>query len=128
MNNRIKQIRTDNNLTQQEFADRLNIGKFTVAKWESGARGLHGTSVKAICTEFGVNEEWLTNGTGSMYTEKGIYDEIGEFVRGLSDHPPDVFKLRIMRVMARLPEEHWQTLADIATGLYKEFKESKSEE
>lgn len=128
MNERIKEVRNDLGMTQQEFADRLGVGKFTVVKWESGDRAIRDAVVKSICVTFGVCEEWLRNGTRPMYEEKNVYDEIGDFVRSLSDHPPDAYKLRVMRALARLPEEHWQTLAEVAARLYEECHVEKAEQ
>lgn len=38
-NEKIKKLRVDNNLTQQEFADKLFVSRSAVAKWEQG-RGM----------------------------------------------------------------------------------------
>lgn len=33
---KIKKIRTDNNLTQEQFAEKLYVSRTAVSKWESG--------------------------------------------------------------------------------------------
>ena len=33
---KIKKIRTDNNLTQEQFAEKLFVSRTAVSKWESG--------------------------------------------------------------------------------------------
>ena len=124
MNNRIKAIREDASLTQQAFANRLNVAKSAVVKWEGGARTVKGATLKAICAEFGINEEWLRTGDGEMHAGKSIYDEIGEFFGKLSDEPPNAFKVQLMRVLAGIPPEHWDVLEDIARRLYQEAVEN----
>ena len=64
MKNRIKEIRKDLDLTQQEFAERLGIKRNTVATYETGRNTPIDAVISLICREFKVNEEWLRYGTG----------------------------------------------------------------
>jgi transcriptional regulator with XRE-family HTH domain len=65
INTRIKIIREDNNLTQSEFAEKLEMSVRTVQIWENDkippAKG-----IKKICKTFNINKEWLEHGTGEM--------------------------------------------------------------
>lgn len=63
---RIKEIRNKNNLTQQEFANRLGIKRNTIATYETGKSNPSDSAVVLICKEFNVSEEWLRNGKGEM--------------------------------------------------------------
>ena len=67
MKERIRKIRRDLDLTQQEFADRIGIKRNTIANYETGRNEPVDSVVSLICREFGVNEEWLRNGTGEMF-------------------------------------------------------------
>lgn len=69
MKNRIKNLRKALNLTQQEFADRLNIGRGTLANYEVGRNEPIDAVISLICHEFGVNEGWLRTGEGAMFTK-----------------------------------------------------------
>ena len=64
MKNRIKEIRKDANLTQQEFANRLGIKRNTIATYESGRNTPIDAVISLICREFKINEEWLRFGKG----------------------------------------------------------------
>ena len=64
---RIRKIRRDLDLTQQEFADRLGIKRGTIANYELGRNEPVDSVVSLICREFGVNKDWLRDGTGKMY-------------------------------------------------------------
>lgn len=67
MKNRIKEIRKELNLTQQEFADRIGVKRNTIATYESGRNTPIDAVISLICREFSVNKEWLRNGTGPMF-------------------------------------------------------------
>lgn len=66
MKDRIRKIRRDLDLTQQEFADRIGIKRNTIANYETGRNEPIDSVISLICREFGVNEEWLRDGTGDM--------------------------------------------------------------
>lgn len=66
MNERIRKLRKQLNLTMEKFGQKLGVKKNTVSQWESGANSLTDQMFKSICREFNVNEEWLRNGTGEM--------------------------------------------------------------
>lgn len=72
MNERLKQLRKALNLTQQEFADKLNIKRGTIANYEIGRNDPIDAVITLICKEFGVNEVWLRTGEGgedNMFTK-----------------------------------------------------------
>ena len=67
MNERIKKLRKDLNLTQQEFADKISVKRGAIANYEIGRNVPSDSVVSLICREFDVNEEWIRNGTGEMF-------------------------------------------------------------
>ena len=85
MNERIKQIRRELGLTQTEFAERIGMKQNSIALIESGKRNISDQAVLSICREYGVNEEWLRNGTGEKMTPD-VSDELEALVKryGLS--------------------------------------------
>ena len=86
MKDRIRAIRKYFDLTQQEFADRLGIKRGAIANYERGRNNPVDSVVSLICREFGVNEEWLRNGTGgpdNMFVPK-MNDRIRQVRRELS--------------------------------------------
>ena len=64
MHNRIKKIRQDAGLTQEEFATRLGVKRNTVATYEMGRSKPIDAVVSLICKEFNINEHWLRTGEG----------------------------------------------------------------
>ena len=73
MNERIKTLRIHLKLNQQDFADKIGIGKTAVSKIESSINNPSEQTIKLICSEFGVNEAWLRTGEGG---EENIFTKI----------------------------------------------------
>lgn len=69
MNERLKRLRRELNITQQEFADRIGIKRSTMATYESGRNEPIDAVISLICREFDVNEDWLKTGDGEMFEE-----------------------------------------------------------
>lgn len=63
---RIKKLRKALDLTQQKFADRLGMKRNSIAQVEMG-RSTSDQTIKGICREFSVSEEWLRTGAGEMF-------------------------------------------------------------
>lgn len=66
MKDRILKIRKDNKLTQDAFAERLNLSKNFVWMLEKGDRAPSDRTILDICREFNINEEWLRSGKEPM--------------------------------------------------------------
>ena len=91
MNERIKTIRINAGLTQQQFADRIKVKRNTVATYEMGRSIPSDSAIALICREFGINEEWLRNGIEPIYVQSSTFS-LDEFVksRGASDLELDI--------------------------------------
>ena len=81
MKDRIKTIRKELNLTQQQFADKLGVRRNTVAQWETGVNQITEQTIKAICTLFDVSEDWLKEGTGDIFITVSRDEEISKNVQ-----------------------------------------------
>ena len=66
---RIKKVRKELNLTQQNLADKISIKQNSVALIESGKRNPSEQTLTLICREFRVSEDWLKNGKGEMFVD-----------------------------------------------------------
>lgn len=69
LNERLKKLRKELDLTQQKLGDKLGVKRNTVAQWELGINALTDQVVTSICREFNVNEDWLRTGEGEMFEE-----------------------------------------------------------
>lgn len=89
LQDRIKEIRKANGMTQTEFGEKIGIKGNTVTGYETGIRSPSDAVIVSICREFGVNEAWLRTGDGEMFPPKSRGQEIGEIVKAASQHDPE---------------------------------------
>ena len=76
IHNRMKQIRQENNLTQNEFGEKLGISRDVYANLENNRLKKPETKdpiIKLISKEFGINEGWLRTGEGEKYNVEDEY-------------------------------------------------------
>ena len=114
MNKRIRQIRLDLGLSQEEFGRRLGITKSAVSRIENSSNGASGQTVKSICREFSIDYAWLTTGQGEMFAEND--DQITKLVDTVLAGENE-FARAIFRGFAQFSAEDWQQLH----GLIKKF-------
>lgn len=69
-NQRIRKLRRELDLTQQEFAERIGVSRANIGKYETGISEPSAAVLSLICREFDVREEWLRNGEGEMFKPK----------------------------------------------------------
>ena len=67
MNARLKLVRKELNYNQKDFADRLLLSQGTLAQIEKGARSVTDRTIKFLCSEFNINENWFRTGDGEMF-------------------------------------------------------------
>ena len=126
MHTRIKALRTAEGLTQQAFADRIGVKRNTVATYEMGRSTPSDSAITLICREFNVSETWLRTGDGPMFKPKSRNEELFEFLNTAVEE--DGIKARLLTVMARLSEDQWELLADMARKLAEEEMEKADPE
>lgn len=125
MNERIKKLRKELKLTQQEFSDKLHIKRNTLANYEIGRNEPIDAVVALICKTYNVNEEWLRSGEGDMFLELPEEDEEAAYVSELledSDH--DLYKLikEIMHTYHDLTPKSKEVIRDFSATLRENIK------
>lgn len=115
---RIKQVRNAYNLTQQSFADQLDLKQNTIATYEIGKPASDRT-LKAICKTFHVNEAWLRTGEGDMLLPPPSHNTPDEQLLGfLGDVSREAsFRSRLISALSRLSQEDWAVLERLAASL-----------
>lgn len=115
MNERLKQLRKELKLTQQEFADKLNIKRGAIANYEIGRNEPIDAVISLICREFNVNENWLRNGSGDeMFNDISRDEEIASFIGNVQFSSDDSYKKRFISMLSKLNESDWETLEKMA--------------
>jgi transcriptional regulator with XRE-family HTH domain len=69
VNRRIKQVREALNLSQMKFSKVISLSSGYLAGVEVEKRKVNDRIVKLICASFSVNEKWLRNGEGEMFSK-----------------------------------------------------------
>lgn len=105
MKERLKQLRKAIGLNQQEFADRLKIGRSTIANYEAGTREPIEAVISLICKTWNVNEYWLRTGAGEMFIETDQSDEISRMVEEMLHDDSAELKRRLVAAILRLSPE-----------------------
>ena len=72
---RIRKIRKDNNLSQNDFGKILGVTQTHISKIEKNQDNPSLTLIKFICAKYNVNEEWLINGVGLKVKQTGVNSE-----------------------------------------------------
>ena len=125
MNERIKKLRKELKLTQQEFSDKLHIKRNTLANYEIGRNEPIDAVVALICKTYNVNEEWLRSGEGDMFLELPEEDEEAAYVSELlEDSDNDLYKLikEIMHTYHDLTPKTKEVIRDFSATLRENIK------
>lgn len=118
-NERVKKIRKEENLSQSEFGSRLGISRDGIANIEGNRVELKEQTIKLICKEFNVNEEWLRSGKGTMFNED-IESELMKWVGRVLAGSSQSIQKRILTILMALDDADWEMLdAKIKKALEK---------
>ena len=83
MKDRIKRIRTDAGMTQEEFGKAIGATRGMVTTYEKGTVPTQSTRL-LICSRFNVNESWLETGEGVPYKE-GLIPALAQALQAMPD-------------------------------------------
>lgn len=120
MYQRLKELRKKIlKMTQQEFADSINISRSNIGNIEVGRIAMTDRIVSDICDKFDVNENWLRRGEGNPLVEKTRHEEIANFIGGILRDEDESFKIRLISSLAALDEDEWVVLEKFAESLIK---------
>ena len=107
MKDRLKQIRKEKHVTQQEFADALGLKQNTIATYEIGRIVPSDRTIADICRIYNVNEVWLRTGEGDMFAPRTHEEEIAAFLADLIGGSGTDFQRRFVSVLARMSPDEW---------------------
>ncbi len=119
MNERIRKLRKELNLTMDAFGAQIGVAKSTISNIENGNRAPTEHMIKTIClTSWNgkfVNDDWLRTGAGgddNMF----ISNDMEHILRaGSLSSEKNEFKKFFLNMMMDLPDEYWNYI-------YNEFK------
>ena len=120
MGERIKELRKSLKMTKQEFADRLNIQRGSIASYETGRISPSNATISLICKELNVSEDWLRNGEGDMFIPITRDEEIASFIGSVQADVDDTFKKRFISALAKLSTEEWKAIEHLMENMISE--------
>lgn len=128
MNERIKLLRKTLKLTQQEFADKLNIKRGAVANYEVGRNQPIDAVISLICKTYNVNEDWLKSGEGDMFLP--FEDEVAEMVSQLLEVSNPFYDLILDMMVSfnELDDKGKQAICNYTTLLAERMAKRKKED
>lgn len=120
---RIKLIRTHFKLSQSEFGERIGLSRGAVVNLEMNRLKNPGDQTlryNLICREFGINEEWLRTGKGSMLSAKTEEEELAIWAGRHLKIDSDSFKRRFVLAMMNLSDDDWKVLEKYINDMTKD--------
>lgn len=121
MNKRIKEIRLAQELTQEQFADKLGLSRNFITQLENGTKQPSERTLSDICRIFSINSEWLHSGKGEMKIELTKNQEIAQFLNDVMAEDDEDFRKSFIEVLSNLNEKEWEALASMARKLVDEL-------
>ncbi len=113
INERVKQVRKALNLTQIEFGERVGISQGHLTSIENGKRVCTEKTIIVLCATFGINEDWLRTGEGTMFVETD--DSIITSV--VAEYHLSALDKAILKIFLELPPEKRAIMRDFSYSL-----------
>ena len=104
MKDKILKIRKMAKLTQADFGKRIGISGAAVSRIESGENNPGDQTIKLICSEFGINPDWMAD------------FDLAAVLRAMSGRSEP--KKKLLRIIAEMPD-------DLLEAVYDHFKTKK---
>ena len=120
MSERLKILRKELGMTQQEFASRLNLSRNFINQVENRSKNISIRTISDICTAFSINEYWLRTGTGEMFTHQTDDEQLASFIVKILANKSTSFKRKFISMLSVLDESDWDVLEKMVTLLKKE--------
>lgn len=140
-NERVRLLRAELNLTMEEFGAELGVSRAAISNIENGNRNLTNQMAGAICNKFGVSEDWLKTGSGSMFV-RSIADTASRFAAenglgtieeslireylNLSEHERDIFRKYLKRVVIDITAADDEPTIDQKVAAYRAELEAEA--
>lgn len=118
---RIKELRTKLGINQVDFADKINISKQTLYKYENNViTNIPIDKIEVIAQTFNISPAYLMgwdtyskNEIEKLLTES---QKINNFINNIMSDD-ETFKKRFILALSKLNETEWNTLEKISTNL-----------
>lgn len=126
INKRISIVVEETGLTKTAFAKRINVSQGLISQICNGTTNPSERTVKDICREFEVNENWLRYGIGEMKAETDQRQKLSRFFADVLATAPDE-RSAFVAALDDLPPEFWPMVAKLARNYVDALKKEEAE-
>ncbi len=119
---RIRKIRKENKKNLDDFGKAIGITGAMVSMMENGKAAVIDRTVKSICREYGVREEWLRTGQGPMMVERPRDEALAAELEKVLTAGAGDFRRKMISVLVQMPPEWWNELEKKARELSEEAR------
>lgn len=126
MNERIKLVRKNANLTLEKFGKRIGITAASCSTIESGKTNPSNQTILAICREFHINEKWLRTGEGEIEIINDEREKLQRFFADVLATAPDE-RSAFIAALADLPDDFWPLVAGLIHSYTKNYGTKKED-
>ena len=118
---RVNAVRRSKKMTMEQFGEQIGVQKSAISKIEKDKVNLSEQTIKSICREFNVNEDWLRTGAGGP--ENMFIPEDMRYLNtvGRLGNEQNEFKKFCINMLMELPDKYWDYI-------YEEFKKFEKNE
>lgn len=106
VNQRIKEVRQQLNLSQREFGERLGVSRGVLNNIESNVVEAKPLFIQHICTVYGVDPIWMETGEGEMFHKPSEAERFAELAAKIQSDPNE-FKKRVFYALSLMSDEGW---------------------
>ena len=125
---RIKLVRSELGMTQEEFAKKLNLSRNFIFLIEKGERDPSARTIIDICNKFGISQTWLETGEGPMQSPSSDNERIAEYLGGLLRGSVETdIQLRLISCLSKLSPDEWEVLYKLAKEWTNEGKKDEGQ-
>lgn len=120
---RVRELRKVLNLTLEKFGKPLGVGKTAISNIENDNRSLTEQMIMSICREYNVNEEWLRNGTGEMFSQVSSYEKAYNRFGYIMENSSPTKKAALsvlLELLYSIPDDQWDLLIEEFEKIKKE--------
>lgn len=128
MNERVKELRKALGLSGEKFGERIGLKKSVISQMETGKTGTTDQTIKTICREFNVNEEWLRYGNGEMFIETKSDNELFKWAGKVLGSKDMTFRKSFVNALSKLSEDDWEKVEKFTRSLIETVDTQKKED
>jgi transcriptional regulator with XRE-family HTH domain len=114
MNNRLKTIRSELNLSQARFAEEMHVTRDVIANYESGRVEPTDLFISTLCEKYNIAELWLRTGEGEMHPARTREVEIAEMTAKYFKAEDDDFRFQLARILNETEDDEIEILYKVA--------------